>query len=286
MLASLLYPYDVDAPKLIDGWLQELEREECIVRYQCEGNVYLQVVKWLTHQRIDHPSKSKIPSLDESSRLLASHSRNLAPDLGSWIKEKDQRNTPEPQPSLGPSIEDFPPVAADEQTIEVPQLKFTDSPTRAAAPSSASASSQSIVHLAEAIYGHYPRKVAKALAIKATEKAIARIARRGEVDKHPDFAGDCHKAAKWLESRVIAYANSPCVTRTEKRYIPHPATWINQARFDDSDSEWEIGVPLSHSGSKSGYGISLAPSTPMLIDKLPDNMHRKISHARAMEQMP
>jgi hypothetical protein len=28
MLASLLYPYDDDAPGLIDGWLGELEREK------------------------------------------------------------------------------------------------------------------------------------------------------------------------------------------------------------------------------------------------------------------
>ena len=38
MLASLLYPYDEDAGKRIDGWLEELESENCIVRYEVEGN--------------------------------------------------------------------------------------------------------------------------------------------------------------------------------------------------------------------------------------------------------
>jgi hypothetical protein len=71
MLASLLYPYDDDAGKRIDGWLTELERENCVVRYEVEGNTYLEVCNWLNHQRIDRPSASKIPPFDESSRVIA-----------------------------------------------------------------------------------------------------------------------------------------------------------------------------------------------------------------------
>src|SRR6478672_1250768 len=33
MLASLLYPYDDDAKRLIDKWLLELESQSCITRY-------------------------------------------------------------------------------------------------------------------------------------------------------------------------------------------------------------------------------------------------------------
>lgn len=81
MLASLLYPYDDDAPKQIDGWLTELERENCIERYQVEGSTYLQVCKWRNHQRIDHPTASKLPDPREGSRILASVSEVLAPDM-------------------------------------------------------------------------------------------------------------------------------------------------------------------------------------------------------------
>jgi hypothetical protein len=81
MLASLLYPYDDDAPKKIDGWLAELEREQCIERYLVEGSTYLQVCKWRNHQRIDHPTASKLPTPREGSRILASDSGSLAPDL-------------------------------------------------------------------------------------------------------------------------------------------------------------------------------------------------------------
>lgn len=71
MLASLLYPYDEDAGKRIDGWLGELETENCIVRYEVEGNTYLEIRNWLNHQRIDKPSASKLPPFDEASRILA-----------------------------------------------------------------------------------------------------------------------------------------------------------------------------------------------------------------------
>lgn len=60
-LASTLYPYDEDAPKLIDGWLGELERENVVIRYQVDGATYLKVVAWAKHQKIDKPSKSRLP---------------------------------------------------------------------------------------------------------------------------------------------------------------------------------------------------------------------------------
>src|SRR5689334_1625155 len=67
MLASALFPYDDDAPRLLDGWLAELEREHCVVRYSINGDDYLQVVNFQKHQRIDKPSPSKIPPFDDPS---------------------------------------------------------------------------------------------------------------------------------------------------------------------------------------------------------------------------
>jgi hypothetical protein len=78
MLASLLFPYDdgedghvLTTAKDVEAWLVELEREGCIVRYQIDGAAYVQVANWLIHQKIDKPSKSKIPPFDESSRTVA-----------------------------------------------------------------------------------------------------------------------------------------------------------------------------------------------------------------------
>jgi hypothetical protein len=71
MLSSLLYPYDDEARDLIDGWLLELERGEHIRRYEVDGAQYLEIVKWLEHQKIDKPSKSRLPAFVDGSRIVA-----------------------------------------------------------------------------------------------------------------------------------------------------------------------------------------------------------------------
>lgn len=60
-LASLLYPYDDDAADHIDEWLEQLEIQDCIVRYKSGGSTYLQINNWTNHQKIDKPSASKFP---------------------------------------------------------------------------------------------------------------------------------------------------------------------------------------------------------------------------------
>jgi len=97
MLASLLFPYDDDAPGLISGWLAELEDERCIIRYQVDDGSYIQICNWLTHQKIDKPSKSKIPEFDESSRILANPRERSSGDLR--IGSKDQGSIPSASPT-------------------------------------------------------------------------------------------------------------------------------------------------------------------------------------------
>jgi hypothetical protein len=93
MLASLLFPYDdgedghvSTTSKDVEAWLVELERESCIVRYQIDGAAYVQICNWLIHQKIDKPSKSKIPAFDEPSREVA-NPREVSSEEG---KGKDQ----------------------------------------------------------------------------------------------------------------------------------------------------------------------------------------------------
>lgn len=91
MLASLLYPYDDDAPSLLEDWIAELEREGCVVRYWNDGGTYLQVCNWLNHQKIDKPSKSKIPEFAESSRILSNPREPSSGDQGPKdLRIKDQ----------------------------------------------------------------------------------------------------------------------------------------------------------------------------------------------------
>jgi hypothetical protein len=83
MLASLLYPYDDDAKGLIEGWLSELEIADKIRRYEVDGSQYLEIIKWLEHQKIDKPSKSRLPPFYENSRNVSKPREASATDLGS-----------------------------------------------------------------------------------------------------------------------------------------------------------------------------------------------------------
>lgn len=93
MLASLLFPYDNDAPSLIDGWLSELQAENCITRYRVNGNQYIEVRNWLSHQKIDKPSKSKIEpfanGIEDSPnpRERSSEDRDQGPRTGTKDRE-------------------------------------------------------------------------------------------------------------------------------------------------------------------------------------------------------
>lgn len=119
MLASLLFPYDDDAPGLIDGWVDELEREGCIVRYEADGSTYIKVQKWAEHQRIDKPSASKFPQFVEGSRVFPEPSRKVVQDQGPRTKEgtKDQGVGAREEIRADPILEIIPPkkTAADQK---------------------------------------------------------------------------------------------------------------------------------------------------------------------------
>jgi hypothetical protein len=65
MLASLLFPYDEDAPGLIVNWLSELEKEGCIIPYKVDGQSYYEIINFLKHQKIDKPTPTKLPARQE-----------------------------------------------------------------------------------------------------------------------------------------------------------------------------------------------------------------------------
>jgi hypothetical protein len=72
---------------------------------------------------------------------------------------------------------------------------------------------------AETIYTEYPRRESKPAAIKAILKALK--------TNSPDF----------LLERTQAYAAA--IGWKDRQFIPHPATWFNNERFNDNPQEWE-----------------------------------------------
>lgn len=72
---------------------------------------------------------------------------------------------------------------------------------------------------AASIYAEYPKKVGKTAALKAINKAIK-----------------AHSFERLLE-RTKAYCKA--IGWQDRQFIPHPATWFNEGRFDDDPMQWE-----------------------------------------------
>lgn len=170
LLASLLYPYDDDAPRLIDGWLEELEAEECVVRYEHEGSTYLQVCKWLNHQKIDKPTPSRLPSPDEGSRILARPRESSPPDLGPRTLDLG------PRTGTGTGTEDRGQPAASQPAT----LTLTPSPAPApAAPKNDSAATAANIATWEAYRdGYYVRYKADPVDNAKVRSQIAAFVKR------------------------------------------------------------------------------------------------------------
>ena len=112
MLASLLFPYDDDAPELIASWLGELFKEECIAIYEKDGSTYVYIRNWLRHQKIDKPSQSKLPQWDGNSRGFESLRENSLRS-GEEGNGKDSLGDESPEPQR-PKAEKFQPPTIQE----------------------------------------------------------------------------------------------------------------------------------------------------------------------------
>jgi hypothetical protein len=67
-LVEDLYPEDPDASTFLAAWLDELEREKCIERYQVNDLAFVRIVKWRKHQIVDRPSASTCPPAPREAR--------------------------------------------------------------------------------------------------------------------------------------------------------------------------------------------------------------------------
>lgn len=91
LLASLLYPHDDGMEGHIRTnstdvgcWLAELAAVGAVELYKGDDTEYLHIAKWLVHQNIDRPSKSRLP---EPSRTLANPREPSMQDLGPRIMD-------------------------------------------------------------------------------------------------------------------------------------------------------------------------------------------------------
>jgi hypothetical protein len=89
-----------------------------------------------------------------------------------------------------------------------------------------------IVGDANFIYRMYPRKVGRAVAVKAIYAALRRL----QVGEERKFCGGV-PAFAFLQERVKEFAQSPAGKAGQ--YCPHPKTWFTQSRYLDDPKEWQ-----------------------------------------------
>ena len=112
MLASLLFPYDDDANAHLAGWLAELEGENCVELYEVDGNAYLRIANWSAHQRIDKPSRSRLPAPPAKPDELSARPREASAPEGKGVEGKGEEGN-------GPYLSDPPSEDADPCDFEI-----------------------------------------------------------------------------------------------------------------------------------------------------------------------
>lgn len=71
MIAGNVLPFDDDITELqVAKWLDELLRDGILMRYVVGGAEYLCIPKFNTHQRISHPTASRLPPPPETSGMV------------------------------------------------------------------------------------------------------------------------------------------------------------------------------------------------------------------------
>jgi len=77
----------------------------------------------------------------------------------------------------------------------------------------------------DAFWDIYPRRVGKGAARLAFFRALPLLADEMELIEEA--------AARHMIRAVEAYANRPDTRALEPKFVPHPATWLNQKRYID-----------------------------------------------------
>ncbi len=110
----------------------------------------------------------------------------------------------------------------------------------------------------EEIYEAYPRKVAKPEALRAIQKAINR-----------------GTSASTLLACTKLFA---VTTDLDVRFIPHPATWFNQERFNDDPATWRNGATTKPKEKAPAYQKITPPRDLTPEEEAEAERARKVAH--------
>jgi hypothetical protein len=257
ILRAKLFPLkDGITDKQIGDALNKLSTAGMVRMYRYDLKPYLQLESWNSHQQIRN-KKSKFPAPDMDCEKLQSIDINCnqlqsiaGPIQSNPIQSESNPNTnsntnPPPLPPVNGGRDadgdrktiDACSATADKmgktgkttdtpqgKTADTPQGKTTDTPQGKTADPPTSF---------EAFWASYPRKIGKIAALKAWNRIKPNAELRKRIADAIQLAKRCEQ---WR--------------RENGKFIPNPATWLNQGRWDD-----EPTPELSHEGRLARYDI-------------------------------
>lgn len=223
ILAGALWSNDDDITHVeVAAHLKELEHEDMICRYELGGREYVHVVHWAEHQRINRPTPSRLPAcpLHDGQGDSVSPPGGLSEDSVRTHGALKRNQVPE----VGSRKEEVGKRRSSKHLVN-----STAPVQEALVVTPAGATESETPTSFDKFWETYPRRVGKQAAKAAWSKAAKRTQAQTIVDGARRYAAD---------------PNLP-----EPKFIPHPATWLNQGRWEDEPCAPRAGTQPKTSGS-------------------------------------
>lgn len=200
-IKAKIFPYrDV----VVEEALKQLSEGGFIIRYQIGNDAFIQVVNFLKHQHPHHKEQGSVIPASSNLPTKASASTDLTPTKESAC----------PSDSLIPHTDSLILIPSSPNG-ESGGVESSDE-DKASKPRRAKASNDEDADFT-AFWDAYPKKIAKPKALAAWRKA-----------KLPAISD--------ILASIASQSASEQWRKNGGQFIPHPATWINGERWNDSTS--------------------------------------------------
>ncbi|GAA4221448.1 hypothetical protein FHR32_005091 [Streptosporangium album] len=207
LIKAALWPLDDRTAADIEKDLGALSESSLIARYEVGGRRYLAVCGWDEHQRINRPTKSKLPAPEEADSAPVKLALACTDERSEGVRVRLTEDSLSAHRGKG----------KEQGTGNMSNPPTPPRGKRGLRPADDDPAFA-------AFWDAYPRKVDKGHARNAWAKAIA-----AGVDSALIIKG------------VEQYRDDPTRSRDPK-FIPHPTTWLNGERWADQPADRETHI--------------------------------------------
>lgn len=221
LIKAAIYPlHDDITADVLDDQLDLLVSAGLVTRYVVDGIAVVAVTHFAEHQRPQKKQASKLPPPIESGNSTQS-TRDETTTVP--LRDDDDSPTVDRRDGYGPVVVEGDVVVEGENTPSSAESK----PLVLAAPDSSP--SATVSDRWERFWSTYPKKVGKQAARKAWDRARKR------------------RPAEQIQAALDAHL--PAWSTMDVQFIPNPATWLGQGRYEDPPPKPRAGSVRSSKAS-------------------------------------